>query len=633
MKHPLWGLAQRLVAVLFILLLWPLPSLGEGAQNPYPQAEARPQTVRVRLNRLQITNRMDIVLDGVYSLGNQGETSMIFARGSQLTVLLQGGSMRVHYQGMSFGAGASLYLQRYQAKEGEENGIRLVGQPALYEGDLLLEVDGEVIRPTLYIHVEDYLLGVVPYEMSNDFPLEALKAQAVTARTYALRKQDLTKAYDLVDTTADQVYKGRVEGYDQAAQAVVETQGLCGFYKGRLAHCFYGASNGGQTALPQDVWGGSGEEYGYYAITDDPYDLENPLSLVKTFTLQKKPGQDEVVAYGLRKLLATALSKDLTKAGYDPTPESLRVDEVLEVALGEPAHGKESRVMTQLTLTFRYSARSRSEGDLPKGGEALAQADAGAESVQPQATPAATAPDGDSDVSLFRNATSDPDASNNVNTRDEALSTPEPVYGPFQAVDKPATITWPVFAKDTGEQGAIQALSLALNGASGGEVVTLQDGKNAYVLEARRYGHGVGMSQRGAEWMAAAYQKTFMDILAFYYPGMEVRQYAEGERALPVLNPEALQTPGPPPTATPRPTLMPITTQLPQGAWYATVTEIDDDSTLNLRAAPDLSGEVLMRLFKHQRLMVLERCPEEGWVKVKTDAVEGYVMESYLTKE
>ena len=56
-------------------------------------------------------------------------------------------------------------------------------------------------------------------------------------------------------------------------------------------------------------------------------------------------------------------------------------------------------------------------------------------------------------------------------------------------------------------------------------------------------------------------------------------------------------------------------------------------SSLNLRSLPDLSGEIVLRLYKKQRLLVLERCEEEGWVRVRTDAAEGYVMESYLSAE
>lgn len=96
-----------------------------------------------------------------------------------------------------------------------------------------------------------YCLGVVPYEMSDSFPLEALKAQAVAARTYALRSQNPTQPYDLVDTTNDQVYRGYVPGNDRTERAIRETRGVCGFYRDQLAQCYYSASNGGQTEL---VW-------------------------------------------------------------------------------------------------------------------------------------------------------------------------------------------------------------------------------------------------------------------------------------------------------------------------------------------------------------------------------------------
>ena len=114
---------------------------------------------------------------------------------------------------------------------------------------------------------------------------------------------------------------------------------------------------------------------------------------------------------------------------------------------------------------------------------------------------------------------------------------------------------------------------------------------------------------------------------------MSLMRYDFAESALPAA-PEALAaTPGPAPTPTPRPTLMPVSDQPSDGQWIALVTGIDDDSSLNLRSLPDLSGDIVMRLYKNQRLLVLERCEEEGWVKVRTDAAEGYVMESYLTAE
>ena len=68
------------------------------------------------------------------------------------------------------------------------------------------------------------------------------------------------------------------------------------------------------------------------------------------------------------------------------------------------------------------------------------------------------------------------------------------------------------------------------------------------------------------------------------------------------------------------------------GVKFASVENIDDDSTLNLRREPSPAAEILMRLFRHQKLIVLENAEVNGWARVKTDAVEGYVMISFLQK-
>jgi len=591
-------------------------------EEDFPSGGDRPQVVRVCLTRLRVTNRVDITLDGIYGLGRQGEVNMLFERGSRLTLLMQNGSLVVYYKGMTFQAGPSLYLTRYAAADGQENGIRVTGEPALYLGDMQLDVEGDVIRPVLHIHVEDYLLGVVPHEMNNTFPLEALKAQAVTARTYALRRQDPAKPYDLVDTTNDQVFRGYLKGYDRVSQAIRDTRGVCGFFKNQLAECFYGASNGGQTELVEHVWGGG--DYGYYAMTDDPYDLENPASLVKSFAVKKMPGKGEVAGHGLRALLVEGLRDELVSLGYDPDPESLRVDEVTALSVDTPAFPPPSRLMTKLHITLKYSGRTRTDGEIP----------ASADEVRPASI--AMPGSDDEDVSLFSTptpiaVTESPLIYNEqerlVTPNPTPVPTPQPVYGPFEPAIKEATLEFSVFPD------AINALSLGIQGGRSNEMLTVVENKDRFVLESRRYGHGVGMSQRGAEWMAMKYQKTYRDILTFYYPGMTLKQYADRPVYLVTLSPEQLVTPGPPPTPTPRPTLMPVTEEAKDGSWYALVTGIEDDSTLNLRSAPDLSGEILMRIFRNQRLLVLEQCQEEGWVKVKTDVIEGYVMESFLQRE
>ncbi len=178
----------------------------------------------------------------------------------------------------------------------------------------------------------------------------------------------------------------------------------------------------------------------------------------------------------------------------------------------------------------------------------------------------------------------------------------------------------------------IRALGLSVYGADN-EIVTVREEPDGFVLSSGRYGHGVGMSQRGAQWMAGHYGMNFQEILNFYYPGMKLQKVSAGPPVIPSPDPKLAATPGPAATPTPRPTLMPVSADsLPDGAWLASVENIEDDSSLNLRAEPRQSGEILMRLYKHQRLIVLETCGDPSWVHVRTDSIEGYVMVSFLEK-
>ena len=141
-------------------------------------ARAEKNTVRVLLTRLNLTDRLEIALDGSYTLDG-----MSFQRGSRLVLSCTTGRIMVYYEGMALDSGKELVLTRHQAAEGLENGLRLNGDYALYRGDLHVKTDGKMLTAVLHIPIEEYLLGVVPYEMSDSFPLEALKAQAVAART------------------------------------------------------------------------------------------------------------------------------------------------------------------------------------------------------------------------------------------------------------------------------------------------------------------------------------------------------------------------------------------------------------------------------------------------------------------
>ena len=583
----------RLFCLALCLTLLPLPAMAE-------EATAAP-AIRVLLRRLNLTDRADLILDGVYSVETASGTAMAFPRGSQLTVQVRNGSLYLFYQGMSLDGGAGLRLTR--SENAEHTGLRFEKGGNLYPGDLALTVEGGLLQTVLTISVEDYLLGVVPYEMSESFPMEALKAQAVCARTYALGHVDASRAWDVVDTTNDQVFKGVNPAHQNAARAVKETAGVVGMYKDKLATCYYSASNGGQTELVENVWSGRGD-WGYYAMTDDPYDLENPESVVRKARLSKSgtglPGD-------FLALLCDELAGEMTRRGFDPSPEAFRVDGISAVSLGGRKFDEPSRMVTELTVTFTWSGRKV----LSWGSE----------------TPLPT--EEDEELSLF----SSPEPESTVNSLLSATPTPTPeptpqptpVYSEFIPVEESATVTLQLFPL------AIRALKLSISGTDN-EMVTLTETQNDFILEARRYGHGVGMSQRGAQWMAARYGKQYYEILAFYYPGMTLAKVPAGKASMPTLRPELAQTPAPAASPTPRPTLMPVTGDIPEGAYLASVEGIEDDSSLNLRAEPNLACEILMRLYKHQKLIVLESCEDPAWVHVKTDVAEGYVMAEFLER-
>lgn len=548
----------------------------------FPASADTPSSIRVYLRRLQVEDTLRVTVKGQYAT-QDGRLS--FSDGAKLVVVLRGDQLVLHTGQTAVVMGSSIKLVRCQS---ETPGYLLLNDgTGMYEGDLSLDIVENAIRPILTINVEDYLLGVVPFEMGDSFPLEALKAQAVTARTYALRKSGSSGAYDVEDTTNDQAYRGRTTSSPLSEQAVTETKGLCGVYRGALASCFYSASNGGQTELGQHVWPTDAPDaYGYMDMRDDPYDLENRNSVVKRYTLQKKPGE-KGIGEALHQALTTAMGEQLSALGIEADGELVRFDEIQSVEAVTPKYDGNSRLMTELRFTVKISVRDYTFRQTPSPQLAASSTPHADETPAPTATPA---------------------------------------FSPYRKVKEVVTVTLPIFTE------AERAMGLSIN-VSQNELITVSDIGSAFLIESRRFGHGVGMSQRGAEQMARQYGMTYEQILAFYYPGMGLVSYDTGSAPLPTLNAELMATPAPTPSPTPRPTLMPVsTTQMPEGAYLAVVSNIDEDSTLNLREQPNTSAEVIRRLYKNQPLIVLS-VSKDGWAHVKTDVMEGYVRSEYLQAE
>lgn len=134
-----------------------------------------------------------------------------------------------------------------------------------------------------FVDLESYVKGVVPYEMSSGWPIEALKAQAVCARTYAASHMNGLPAYgfDITATTTSQVYLGTIEAGANSDRAVDETAGKFVRYQGKLCETFFFAADGGATENSENVWVA---EVPYLRGVIDPYEdaLTDP-SFVKYY--------------------------------------------------------------------------------------------------------------------------------------------------------------------------------------------------------------------------------------------------------------------------------------------------------------------------------------------------------------
>lgn len=144
--------------------------------------------------------------------------------------------------------------------EPQEPGSALQVANKRFRGKLFLRPDGEGnLTAIAEMSMENYLLGVLPYEMEPDWPLEALKAQAVVARTFAyynLGKYQ-KEGFDLTADTRSQVYGGLGRESLLVRQAVSSTRGEVLGYGGKLLDVYYHACCGGQTADAAQAWGGA----------------------------------------------------------------------------------------------------------------------------------------------------------------------------------------------------------------------------------------------------------------------------------------------------------------------------------------------------------------------------------------
>ncbi|MCY8188501.1 SpoIID/LytB domain-containing protein [Bacillus spizizenii] len=327
------------------------------------------------------------------------------------------------------------------------NSISLNGNP--YLGNMKFTIEsGKYVRPiNVNIPFEDYLKGVVPHEMPASWQKEALKAQAVAARTYSV-------AYagkEVKDTTAFQVYGG-YDWNSKTSEVVESTKGKVLKYNGNLISATYSSSNGGYSEASGEVWS---SQLPYLIAKKDTYDPQiswslslNKTQLDKSSLNLKSPGSWWSSKNETNSAYLSGLKSWFIKNKYS-NAESIKITKISSLKFStEKTAGQRPETAS---VTFSYFVKEKSNGYILSNG---------------------------------------------------SLS------------EKTATISVPTTQLRT----MLGASNMKSTYAS------VSSNTNAFIISGKGYGHGIGMSQYGANARAAAGQ-SYNTILSFYYPGTTLSSY------------------------------------------------------------------------------------------------------------
>ena len=309
------------------------------------------------------------------------------------------------------------------------------------------------------LRMDEYLYGVVPSEIQASSSHEALKAQAVAARTYTVNflGKHGAAGFDLCAGTHCQVYGGIASEDARSSLAVDETSGKIVTYNGNPAQVFYFSSSGGYTANVKYVWS-SEQEYPYLAGVEDKY--ESGLS--HNYTWETVYTANEIKA----KLAAGGTDiGDINGVAVTKTAEGGRAIEVtITGSRGTKVYSNgDCRTFLNNLHSQVYTVFAVNSGDTASGGKTLTAI-------------------GSQGTSAF-------------------------VSGSGEAVGAGGQIS-----KLKGNGGTVISDSGYSNIPAGG---------TTFRFAGRGWGHGVGMSQEGAKGMANA-GFSYIEILIHYFPGCAV---------------------------------------------------------------------------------------------------------------
>ena len=363
-----------------------------------------------------------------------------------------------------------------------------------YGGFRYERISGGDLTVVNIVDLETYIKGVVPYEMSSSWPLEALKVQAVCARSYAYINihsgKHTSYHFDVCNTTDCQAYYGAgtnsssYQATERTDQAVDETAGEYAWYDGQVIEAFYSSSHGGASESVYNVWGTSLEQYPYLCGVEDPYEAD---------MASKNSYSSWTVSYS-----SSELAQRLENYGYDASSgiESLTLTysdlgNVIQVRVNYRGGGSDTIRPSSMRSVFGISSiRFTVNGQAASSGSGTTSSSGGG---------------------LTANGSTSLDSQGTYTVISGSGSLSQAGLDGLYAISGSGSIT--------------PAEDAASGGGSGtdtptGTQVTVSG--SSYSFQGSGNGHQLGLSQYGA-WAMAERGFTYEEIIEFYYPGTYVQ--------------------------------------------------------------------------------------------------------------
>ena len=366
-----------------------------------------------------------------------------------------------------------------------------------YGGFRYERIGGGDLTVVNIVDLETYIKGVVPYEMSSSWPLEALKVQAVCARSYAYINIQSGKHtsyhFDVCNTTDCQVYYGagsRNSSYqanDRTDQAVDETAGEYAWYNGQVIEALYSSSHGGASESVYNVWGSSLERYPYLCGVSDPYEAD---------MASKNSYSSWTVSYS-----SSELAQRLQNYGYNTSSgiASLTLTysdlgNVIQVRVNYN-NGESNTIKPSSTYGIRtsfgvHSIRFTVNGQGASSGSSSGSAGGGGIAV---------------------NGSSSLGSQDSYTVISGSGTQSQVSLDGLYAISGSGSIAPAGDGTSSGGSGT---------GTPSGTQVTVSG--SSYTFQGSGYGHQLGLSQYGA-WAMAERGFSYDEIIEFYYPGTYVR--------------------------------------------------------------------------------------------------------------